>query len=109
MELKAIVYGSGLCVHSSSPEAVTLSGSFDSITFINPNVTDTHFVIGSQKEALKFLKIEGLNLNILKQSDKIVTLSGEIKYLKYKTPNGVVFKTYVVIPCDITVAEVEEF
>jgi hypothetical protein len=107
--INAIIYGSDLRVHLSSDNSVTLGGSFESITFVNPNVTTTHFVINSLKDYVKFIRFEGCNLSVIKNTDKVITLSGDIKYLRYKTEKGLIIKSYVVIPCDITIAELEEF
>ena len=107
MEIKVIISGSGLTVPVSSPESITLSGSFDMLTFANPYCTETHFIPGVQKEYIKFITFEGKNLKLVKQSDKCVTFEGEVKIFRYKSEKGIAFKSFAVLPCDITIAEIE--
>ena len=107
MEIEVEVSGIGLIVTESYPESVTIGGSFEGLTFTNPYTTPTYFVIGVNKDYIKFITFEGSNLKVEKKDDKSVIIRGEVKMFRYRTEKGYPFKSYVIIPCDITVAEIE--
>ena len=107
MEIKVIVSGSNLSIPVSSSDSITLSGTFDMLIFANPYCTETDFIPGAKKEFIKFITFEGKNLRIIKQTDKCVSFEGEISIFRYKTDKGIPFKSYVILPCDITIAELE--
>jgi hypothetical protein len=109
VEVEITVSGSGLTVTQSSQESVTISGSFEGFTFSNPYSSPTYHVIGINKEYIKSITFEGNNIRIEKQDSNSVTLKGEIKVFRYKTEKGTPFQSYVVLPCEVIVAQLEEF
>jgi len=109
MKLELIISGSSLTIPVSSPDSVTVSGTFDSLTFTNPYCSETYFVIGEQKNDIKFITVEGSNLEVSKSEPNRVVITGDIKVFRYKNDKGIPLRSYAVLPCDITIAELEEF
>ena len=109
MEVEITVTGTELTIPVSSSDSVTISGSFEGLTFSNPYSSPTYHVIGINKQYIKFMIFEGSNIKIEKQSDTAVILKGEIKTFRYKTCKDTLLKSYVVLPCEVVVAELEYF
>ena len=109
MRIKVIVSGSNLSIPVSSPDSITVSGTFDMLTFSNYICTETHFVPGVKKEYIKFITFEGKDVTLLKQTDTSIIFEGEVKKFSFKTDKGFAFQSYVVLPCDITISQLEEF